>query len=774
MTEQKELFEKYMNMGHAAAWEQSWDQASGYYRQALDIIPGHPMAMANLALSLFEMKVYDEALVYYQKICALTPQDPLPHEKIAIIYEQQGRLKEAIPVFAHAAELYLQGRDAEKAIANFTHVLSLQPENMNARTRLAAIYDRMGRKPEAVAEYIAIASLLQHAGDIAKAMRTGEYALSLMPENVDAQHSLAMLRTNQLLPKPARPRGGTGPVKMAEVRQLAAPEAAAVVQMDPISEAKQKALVRLAALLFDTAEEGDQPQTPTPRRGVSRIARGTGVLGRDQAERRRILLHIGQAIDSQSHGEDEQAAVELDRAVDIGLKHPAAFYNLGLIYSRSNKQKAMRHLSESIKHPDYATASYLILGNLYLDEGKLREAATAYLHALRTADIQTVPADQATELNQLYEPIIETQTSQADEKSLRKVCEVISTELMRNDWREFLRTARQQIPTQTVDGALMPLTEMLLQSHSSDVVRAMSKVRNLANQNKTLSALEEALFAIELAPTYLPLHMQIGELLLQEGRTQEAITKFLLVAELYSIRGEVSQAIKLLNHVLNLSPLDTTVRDKLIAMYISHGQVENALQQYMDLADIHYQLADLDATRETYTIALEAAQQARADRSWQLRILGKLADIDLQRLDWRQAARTLEQMRNLAPSDVNIRASLVDLRFKLGRDADAIKEIEALIAVLEGEGKRPQAIKFLDEVLAERPERLELRKRLADLYTLSGRVDKAVEQLDVILHTFIKGGNINAAKTVCQQIVTLKPKNVAEYQKMYAEMVRKS
>jgi tetratricopeptide (TPR) repeat protein len=776
MAEKKELFEKFMTMGHTSAWDQNWEQAAGYYRQALELIPNHPMALANLALALFEMKVYDEALVNYQKIASITPQDPLPQEKIAMILERQGKLEEAVKVFSRTGELYLQGRDAERAISNFTHVLSLRPDHLHTRTRLAAIYDRMGRKTDAVSEYLAIASILQFNGDIAKAMQTAEYALTLMPGNVDTQHSLAMLRTNQPLPKPIRPRGGTGPVRMAEAHLLAAPENAVVVNTDPISEARQKALVKLASFLFDQAENNPSAaqDQQASRRGASRIAQGTGSLGRDRAERTRILLHIGQAIESQTQGDDAQAAVELERALVIGLKHPAAFFTLGVIFAKSDPKKALRYLQEAARHPDYSIASFLLLGSLYFDTGNISEAAISYLYALRYADCTTVPADQGKELDLLYGPIIEAQRREADEKALRKICDVISTELMRADWREFLRMARQQLPRQSPDSPLMPLTEMMLESHSSDVIKAMSNIRLLANQNKIGSAIEEAYFALQFAPTYLPLHMQIGELLVQEGRTQEAIQKFLLISDLYSLRGEVQQAIKLLNNILSFSSLDTSVRDKLIALYKSHGQGDEALEQYMSLAEIYYHLADLDNARETYTIALETAQQVSVDRSWNLKILGKIVDIDNQRLDWRQAARGLEQMRNLSPSDGNIRSQLVDLRFKLGMDAEAIKEADSYIAVLESEGKRQKGVEFLENIIAERPDRLEIRKRLADLHTLSGKMDKAVEQLDFILHSFIKSNNITSAKAILKQIISLKPANVTEYQKMLNEIIRKS
>jgi len=51
---------------------------------------------------------------------------------------------------------------------NWNRVLAYQPETLIARTRLAMVYEKLGRKEDAVSEYLATASLMQRSGDIAK------------------------------------------------------------------------------------------------------------------------------------------------------------------------------------------------------------------------------------------------------------------------------------------------------------------------------------------------------------------------------------------------------------------------------------------------------------------------------------------------------------------------------------------------------------------------------------------------------------------------------
>ena len=98
--------------------------------------------------------------------------------------------------------------------------------------------------------------------------------------------------------------------------------------------------------------------------------------------------------------------------------------------------------------------------------------------------------------------------------------------------------------------------------------------------------------------------------------------------------------------------MDMSARAQLIDMLVERGQIEEAIREYMELAEVYYRLAELDMARQdTYTTALHFVQQSNADRSWNVSILQRMADIDMQRLDWKQAVRVYEQIRTLRPDD---------------------------------------------------------------------------------------------------------------------------
>mgnify|MGYP001765373732 CR=1 FL=1 len=764
MSGNQDAYKNAMNQGHNAAWEQNWDEAARWYQQALDALPNDAVALTSLGLALFEQRRYDESLGYYQRAANLYPNDPGPLDKMARLYELQGRIPEAVQVWMTASNLHLNLRDADKAVSDLQQAIALQPENVNARSRLAMILDKLGRKNEAVTEYLAVASLLQTTGDKSKVNQIIQYLYQSQPENPELRHALTLLRNKQPLPRPAKPRrSGTGPIPTEPSHQLEKAKEAPQTP-DPIQEARQSAMAELAAMLFAQADESQAGQGS--RRGISALTRGTGNLSLEQAEQTRILLHLGQAIDSQAQGQEKQAAEELERAASIGLRQPAAYYDLGLLTWQNNPQASMRYLQESVKHPDYALASYLLMAKIQEQAGEMGDAVSNALQALRLADLQTVAVEEADDLRQIYDPIIESQTQTTDPKVLGEVYRTVMEQVLRPNWRDYLRLARTQLPPQPEGTPPLPLAEMLLESRSSQVVEAQANIRRLSAQGRTRSAMEIAYNALEAAPTYLPLHVQMGELLIQEGRSQDGVDKFMLVATLYTLRGEAEQAIRLLTRVTQMAPMDITVRNRLIDLLTANGKIDGALQQYVDLANVYYQMADLDAARATYAAAMKLIPKSKNGRTWVAQILPKLADIDMQRLDMKSALRTYEQLRTAIPDESEPRALLINLHFRMGQDAAAINEMDAYLTALESAGRREQAIQFVESIALDHPDQLEVHKRAAGLLMHAGEIDRAIVQMDQIATGLLKSGNRVAAIAMLEDILALNPADGEKYQHM--------
>jgi tetratricopeptide (TPR) repeat protein len=275
--------------------------------------------------------------------------------------------------------------------------------------------------------------------------------------------------------------------------------------------------------------------------------------------------------------------------------------------------------------------------------------------------------------------------------------------------------------------------------------------------------MEEAFFALQFAPNYLPLHIQMADMLVQDGLIQEALDKYIVVANTFSSRGEFSQSTNLLRRVVALAPMDLSARSRLIDQLVSQGSINEALREYIELADIYNRLTELEMARKTLTIALRLSQQSSTYQLQTIDTLTRIADIDMQKLDWKQAMRAYEQIRTLDPGDAKSRSSLIDLNFRLGQDNTALAELDSYIAFLETTGQQRQVIPFLEQLIQERSDSLELHQRLAELYRQAGRIQDAVSEFDRVGDLLMDAGNRTGTIAVIQTIISLNPPNVEDY-----------
>ncbi len=769
MIGQQDRFQHAMNQGHSAAWDQNWNKAAEYYRQALEESPDHPKALSSLALALYESQNFSEALQTYQRAAEVSPNDPVPLEKVAGILERMGHLAPAVYAYMEAAEMYARSRDIEKAIENWSSVISLNPEHLPAHSRLAVVYERLGRKPQALTEYISIASLLQQTGEVQKAIQTIHHLQSILPDSPEPRQALNMLQAGRALPKPRRPRSVTGPLVMAKVRGLE-PEKAEKNEnprLDPIREARQKALTMLADLLF---EQSPEPEGSQVRLGLQSIVKGTGILGHN-VDHTKVLLHISQAIDLQSHGDDSLAIGELQHAIDAGLDSSAVYFDLGLLLANTDRsESAMRALQHAVKHESFAMATRLLLGQIFVKLGRYKDGALEYLEAMRLADTESVNPEQAEEVNQLYDPIVEAFAHHLDPQLPERICSNVAELLVHADWRRKMKTARQQLPAAAPDSPPVPLAEMLTEAGSSQVVESLVKINQLARKNKLRTAMEEAFHALSFAPTYLPLHICIGDLLVQEDQIPAAVRKFTVVAESYNVRGEANRAITLLRKVGELAPMDMDARNRLIDLMMARGQIDEAIKELLKLAESYYALADLGMAHKTYSRCLRYAQQGNADRQIKVKILHLMADIDMQSLDWRNALRVFEQIRTLQPDDEKARSMLVDLNFRLDQSAQALSELDNYLSHLLNSAQHEKALEAINNLVTEYPSLPALHRRMAEIYRHHGRITESIDQLDITGDLYLQAGNTAGAIEAIVALLALNPPNAEQYQQVLAQL----
>ena len=770
MARREDLFDESMRLGHSAAWDLHWDKAIGFYRKALTESPDNPSALTSLGLALFETEQFKEALGVYHKASKVNPDDPIPIEKCAEIFERLGQIDDAVNQRQSVAQIYLQRKDAQKAIENWTHIARLKPEFLPARSRLALTYERTGRTRQAVHEYLAVASILQRGGKVDRATEAVQRAIRLSPGDPEATKAMRTLQKGKPLPSPAQPRGATAPLRMAKVREYLKPERELIDKdegemADPEVAAQRQALTILAGLLFDEPKEEGQEEKRTPR--MAALTRGR--LGGKQPAvgQPQMYRYLGQAIDLQTRGHDQQAAKEYQRAVSSGLDHPAAHYNLGLLLKNvEDYDNARKHLMAALGHPELDLGANLALGRLAHHQNDLSEAARYLLQALKLADGLSVDKSQFSQLNQFYDAIQASMTG-GDEKELANIVDNTLRFLSGPDWLQRLREARRELESQRPGPEVVPIVDLIREGEGTDrVLTAMGQIEELIAMEQYRAAMEETMLALDYAPTYLELHMRMADILIKSDQIEAGLVKLSTIAEVHQVRGEIPQAAHTFTKILEVAPINIPARNRLIELLAQQERNVEALDQYLELADIYRQMAEIDTARKALANALLLAQDATVGREYSIKILRQMGDIDLSRLDWRRALRVYEQIRTINPGDEEARGHVIDLNLRLGQEDPAAQELDNYLGHLVETDRSHEALNLLEELAREHPGKQTLHARLAEAYRAAGRTADAIAQYDALGEIQLDAGQTQEAIATVQTIIKLEPPDIEGYREL--------
>lgn len=730
----REAYETAMREAANAAWDHHWESAIEAYQTALAEFPENAFALSGMGMALVEAGRLEHALDVYQRAVKLAPDDPLSLEKTADVLERLGRGEEAAKQYVAVAEIYLSQRNIERTIANWERAASLVPDDVKLRSRLAVAYERTKMIPKAVREYMSLAAIFQNMQDLSKAAQALQRALNIDPTNEQVRNSLTSLRSGSAVdlsiapePKQARRDGGFD--------ALAADAPEDVERPTPIEESADKAMSALAELLF----EGDLSE------------------GAQSA--------VSQAIEQQRAGDLPQAAEYYEQALSKGLNDPAGWFNAGLAYHQmGDARKTENALGRVTASREYGLAANLIMGRLYVESEKWDRAARHLVEALRYADLTTRGGDEAA-TNAVYDAT-RVELEEQNEERLRGLSEALVDMLDSTNWRRALMDLQNQME----EGQSRSLIDTLLEPGAGKVSVLVKNIDEYVVRGMLLLAMEEAHYAVEVSPLYLPVHARMAEILTKSGRLTAAAEKYNIIAGAYMVRGEREKAADMFAEVLQLDPMDLAARQRVIEMLVEQGRLGQALKHYEEMAEVYLLMADTENARQAYQEAIAQAQQSEVEPTRIAQLLYRVADLDAQRLDWRQALRSYEQATELVPGDERANLAIVDLYFRLGEPGRAVDQLDAYLSYCLQSGLSERVVTILEEQVRNRPDEIPLRQRLARVYQEQKRVPEAIAQMDALGELLLEAGRAGEAVETISRIVALNPPDVDGYRQLLRQI----
>jgi len=742
-------FEEALNKGHSFSWDQRWQEAIESFEVAVQEIPKEPAPYAGLGMAHQELGQYAKALESYKLAARYSRGNIIYLRKVAAMQEQLKRNEEAGKTYMAIGEMELARRNLKEAMSNWEQATNLDPDLLRAHQRLATIYQRQKDLHPAIKEYLEIARILQAQGETDKALKACALAQQLAPRDRRILTAIEKIKSGTML-RASSPKIELGQASQKKstgmLTRMTGGDEKEEETAVPVQDARRLAMAELASGLFadDATNETDMDQ-----------------LQRDN--------FISKALDYQQRGMVNDAIANYEPAMKIGVDSAAIHFNIGILYQDKLRfEDAITHLEMSAKSHDYRLASCFALGESYRARGRSEKAVENFIEVLKIVDLGTVQHGQADRLIELYENLADSLVSGGKREQASSFANALVDFLSKRGWEDKAMNARDRLDTIS-DAGIMILGDVLT-SGSEHVLEALYLSQEYTRRGMFNTAIEETFHAIQMSPNYLPAHIQLGEILGRQGRSETAAKKFTAIAETFIVREDVNGAIISYERVLDIMPLDISTRLRLIDLLKSRGQIDRSLEHYMTIGESYYQLARVPQARETYKKALKLVPRATDEKAWHIRFLQAIADIDMEQFDWKRALNGYKELRELDPDNEWIAITLVSLYYRTGQKVSAVRELDTYMKQLVRAGRSNKVLGILEDMIQRQPADANLVERLYKLYLQQDRKEDALKVLDGLGEAQLEEGDSEKAAITIQKILSLDPPNADSYKKLLASL----
>ncbi|HEY6039934.1 MAG TPA: tetratricopeptide repeat protein, partial [Kofleriaceae bacterium] len=141
----------------------------------------------------------DKAVKEYLRIVSEDPKDVRVWLKIGDLYAKKGSKQEASETYLKVARFYQEQGFYLKAVAVYKQILKLDPRLVDVILKLAELYRRLGLMSDAMQHYESVAAHFHREGNTKDALDTVKKLVDLDPENIATRIKLAELYSKENL-----------------------------------------------------------------------------------------------------------------------------------------------------------------------------------------------------------------------------------------------------------------------------------------------------------------------------------------------------------------------------------------------------------------------------------------------------------------------------------------------------------------------------------------------------------------------------------------------
>lgn len=730
-------------------------------------------------------KLLEEAL-------ELSPNDIFFHQELSAQLIAKKKIKEALPLLKKLSTLLHESGRADELILNCQLIIKYNPDDIEAHKTLSNLYHEMGDIEQAIFELDQVAEIYKKLSQKEDAINTLKNVLSIEPQHMQTLKKIAEW----------------------------------IIEWDSFENAKDYLMTRLENL----KQIGTPDEIIKEYKWILGLSEGQDELQLSYADYLVQVDSINEAIKEyinlleiflekkKEYNLAIQVCLRLNNLQPNNYNHQAM---LGYVYSITGQE------NEAINYYRLAAEGYDISG----DEIKALECYGEILRINPSIkDIRNRRAILFEHQGRMEDAIndllsLSSQYGQdGDTENLVLVYEkILSLDETRLNVRRNLSKLYEDLGRikESTDNYLLLATHLRLNGNNNEAIQICvhlkeltpeklevrkelidlykeenltekliveySEIADICIKNNDYANCEKYLVELgKLAPFDASVLERLAALFEAQGEIEKACREYAKLSDINYESGNIDMAISWLEKIKDLNPSLYDTREKLSMYYVEAGNINNAINEYLSLSKIYFEMQNLtkgESLSET-ACRLEPfntnirikALKFYLDYLGEEKVIREICNNAAKYLENKEFEKTLILINhglNIDNENTKLKELKINAYTGLNRIPDAVIERLDLAKIYFKSNKYFEAENHYLEILKIEKNNFEAHYQLVECYLKTDRKSESLDLLDHIAELYIKKGDNEQAIHALKRVIELEPERLNSRLR-YAELLEKS
>src|SRR5215475_5344883 len=317
-----------------------------------------------------------------------------------------------------------------------------------------------------------------------------------------------------------------------------------------------------------------------------------------------------------------------------------------------------------------------------------------------------------------------------------------------------------------------------------------------AGQGFTVKAIAMYKKICKLKPSLESL-LKLAELYTQQGLFNDARAQYLQVAEEFLKAGELDNAVRIFQKILEMDPENSQMRVKLVEGYVRLGKKQDAWQIFSAAAESMRSKGSLSGAEEVlqrmltldpgnaHALVMQGKNLLESgDAAGAVAAFQKIPDIDSKPDALRDLlkaylltgqlseAGTLANKLLTVHNDLSAIANFADALMQAGHYENALQVFDQHAERLLAENSE-KVLKSLHQIIGHVRDNPDSLQKLLDLFNKAGENTHITEVTELLAHASVQSGELTQARDLYQKLAQLEPQNalhMQDYQQVVSQL----